>query len=233
MIRKILKSARKLLEPRGRLDASVPCSPHLQFMDSRDVFAFIQSYRESATSPLSFLDVGGRRGEFRRYAEGFDYKILELDDSCSGEEVIIGDICKPTPIEEDTFDVCFSNHVFEHLLEPWAAAEECVRITKPGGLLIHITLFAWRYHPVPGDYFRFTHSGLASLFERTGRCRTEFAGYNLRHRRENRVGGKLPDGLDRPPIDEWGGWRENWETIFVGFTLDGANSECSGRVRTP
>src|SRR3990167_8918493 len=50
-------------------------------------------------------------------------------------------------------------------LDPPAAARTIGRLLKPGGLAITQTLFAWDYHPRPVDYWRFTHAGLAYLFE--------------------------------------------------------------------
>ena len=39
---------------------------------------------------------------------------------------------------------------------PWLAAAEIARILKPGGLAITHTLFSWRNHPCPIDYWRFS-----------------------------------------------------------------------------
>jgi hypothetical protein len=76
--------------------------------------------------------------------------------------------------------------------------------------------FSWRYHPVPLDCFRYTHTGLAYLFERTGQVETRLSGYDISNRRKNAMGGKVANGLDIPPKDHLGGWREHWLTIYVG-----------------
>jgi SAM-dependent methyltransferase len=179
-------------------------SPDINLVSAGNMVSYIHSYLNQAAqnSRLTFLDVGGRNGEFSHWATGFQYLILEIEQA-----------------KIATNDVVFSNNVFEHLKEPWKAAENCVRITKPGGLLIHFAPFSWRYHPVPVDYFRFSHQGLSSLFLRTGLVEQIESGYDISCRRQDRRGGKLINNLDTPPIDELGGWRENWMTVFVGRKL--------------
>lgn len=165
---------------------------------------------------MSFLDVGGRNGEWAHIADGFEYSILDIEHSLSAHNVIVGDICDCPHITSEMYDVVFSHNLLEHVKEPWRAAEECVRIAKKGGLLVHIAPFSWRYHPFPEDHYRFSHSGLAYLFERTGQVKRLLSGYDISSRRVNSRGGKVPGGLDIPPIDDLGGWRENWLTIYVG-----------------
>ena len=190
-------------------------SPHLKFVASSDVGALIARHRDSLPGPPRFLDVGGRHGEFQHLAQGFAYHILEIDTRVQGDNVIFGDICDCPAVPSESFDVCFSNNVFEHLKEPWRAAEECVRITRRGGLMVHLAPFSWRYHPSPVDFFRYTHAGLAYLFERTGKVETLLAGYDISDRRKDHRGGKVEGGLDVPPVDELGGWREHWLTVVV------------------
>lgn len=68
-------------------------------------------------------------------------------------------------IADDTFDCVFCTGTLEHLPDPWAAAREIARVTKPGGL-VHIDApFMQGYHADPQDYWRFTQDGLRKLFE--------------------------------------------------------------------
>lgn len=186
-------------------------SPHLNLIDREDAFALI---RADAGVGKSFIDVGGRNGERRALAEGYVYRILDLDPG--GDDVLVGDICDCPQIASDAHDVVFSMNLLEHVADPWAAASEMVRIARPGGLLVHLAPFAWRYHPFPEDHWRFSHSGLKLLFERTGQVDTVLSGYDIRSRRKDQRGGALPDHLDVPPIDQLGGWREHWHAMWVG-----------------
>lgn len=161
----------------------------------------------------SFLDVGGNNGKAEAYAEGFKYFVLELSQpKHPHENTIIGDICNCQEIKDDSYDVVYSNDVFEHLLEPWSAAEHIIRICKPGGLIITSTVFSWRFHPVPVDTFRYTHQGLEYLFTRTGKVQSLISKYDIRKRRKD---SRSKGEFDLPPIDELGGWRENWKVLYV------------------
>ncbi|MEM0982797.1 MAG: class I SAM-dependent methyltransferase [Planctomycetota bacterium] len=209
------QTAHSLGQTIGRVDPD--CSPDLRFVEWSEVEELVRSIVEPG---MRFLDVGGRHGEFAHLAEGCAYVSLEIDEDARAEGTIIGDITSCPQIDSASFDVVFSNNVFEHVREPWRAADECVRICKPGGLLVHAAPFAWRYHPVPVDMFRYTHEGLRYLFERcevgkVGRCETVFAGYDIERRRRDHRGGKIGT-LDVPPIDELGGWREHWRAVYVG-----------------
>jgi len=37
----------------------------------------------------------------------------------------------PYPLPDDSFDIIFMNHCFEHLLDPRAALQECLRVARP------------------------------------------------------------------------------------------------------
>ena len=147
----------------------------------------------------SFLDVGGRDGRHAALAEGFrDYTILDLEPHGLYDQ-IRGDICalEPDLLPDGTIDVLFSTDLLEHVTDPPAAARTIGRLLKPGGLAITQTLFAWDYHPRPVDYWRFTHAGLAYLFEQYGGLRTELAAYDAALRLEDLRGSGL---LDRAGI---------------------------------
>jgi SAM-dependent methyltransferase len=186
-------------------------SPHLNILDRKEIFELLLA---EAGSGKTFLDVGGREGARRDLAQGFVYKILDLEPVA--DEAIRGDICHCPEIPDDTYDVVFSMNLLEHVADPWAAAAEMIRIARPGGLLMHLAPFAWRYHPFPEDYWRFSHSGLKMLFEHSGKVSTLVSGYDIQMRRKDHRGGALPDNLDVPPVDQLGGWREHWHAVWVG-----------------
>lgn len=160
---------------------------------------------------LQFLDIGARDGVKAGLAHGYYYSAIDI--SPRSEEVIRGDICDCKNIPDNTYDVVFSMDVLEHVKYPWKAAAESIRITKPGGLIIHRTLFAYRYHPCPEDYWRFTAQGLELLFTDSGETETLLKGYETRRRRRNHCGSTM---RSKPPIDWLGGFRENWQVLWVG-----------------
>lgn len=195
-------------------------SPALRFDDcyvvaSRAIRAHAKRVRRG-----KFLDVGGSAGAGKVWAGPFQYVSLDPVPQV-GDWFIQGDICACPQIPDETFEVVYSHRMMEFVAEPWLAAGEMGRILRSGGIVIVIACFAWRYHPgLPDgsqpDYWRYTHDGLSFIFEKYGRLETVETGYDLRNRREDVRGGKIAGGLDIPPIDELGGFRENWTVWWIG-----------------
>ncbi|MEI2419034.1 class I SAM-dependent methyltransferase [Arthrospira platensis SPKY2] len=140
----------------------------------------------------------------------FEYYDLNLDKS-DIPNTIIADITDANNIDDNSFDIIFSSDVFEHINRPWLAAQEIERILKPGGIVVTVTLWSWRNHPCPIDYWRFSPECLEFLF---GNLQTIEKGYDLSQRRKNQLG-FWKSGLDAVPIDAMGGWRENWAVYHV------------------
>ena len=162
------------------------------------------------------LEIGGHRLEKCAASlfnpKKFEYYDLNIKES-DIPNTIIADICdckKEIPANE--FDIVFSSDVMEHIERPWLAAEEITRILKPGGVAMIFTLWAWRYHPCPLDYWRFSHECLKFLFH--GLTCLE-ADYDISERRVDRRG-FWPSGMDAVPVDRLGGWRENWAVYYIG-----------------
>lgn len=125
---------------------------------------------------------------------------------------IVADItdCKDT-IPDESFDVVLSCDVFEHIDRPWLAASEIARILRPGGIVLTRTVWAWRNHPCPIDYWRFSPECLDFLFSPL-ECLEK--GYDLSERRTD-YPGFWANGGDSVPVDEFGGFRENWAVYSV------------------
>lgn len=115
--------------------------------------------------------------------------------------------------EELARDFIYSNNVFEHLKKPWVAAQNLTKLLKPHGIIITIVPFSQRYHEDPGDYFRYTHTGIFSLFEDFGSFELLKTGYDICGRRNNWQGGGFNN--DIVPVDNFGAWRETWFTVSV------------------
>jgi SAM-dependent methyltransferase len=81
------------------------------------------------------------------------------------------DLCAPL-VDRGTFDVVICEQVIEHVVDPWAAAENLRGLCRPGGHVIVSTPFLIRIHELPmfgmRDYWRFTPRGLRTLLERAG-----------------------------------------------------------------
>ncbi len=194
-------------------------SDRLNLFPVKEVYRRIGKYH---TPGKSIIDIGGQAGKDKERFPGWDYHVMDVIErpTIEGVTLQVGDICNCPQLDSNKFDVVFSKDVLEHVPDPFAATNEMVRVCKPGGLIVCITPFAWRFHESPKDYWRFTHQALELLFEKAGAI-TERSGYDASRRRKNQIGGKTIDGVwqpnaTTPPIDELGGWRENWHAIFIG-----------------
>ena len=68
------------------------------------------------------------------------------------------------PIESNSVDAVISENLLEHLERPQVAVAEMHRVLKQGGLLYITVPFMLGFHSSPGDYQRWTTSGLRRLF---------------------------------------------------------------------
>ncbi|WP_425577573.1 class I SAM-dependent methyltransferase [Nocardia callitridis] len=89
------------------------------------------------------LDVGGGPGYFAdEFAKtGARYIPVEPDPSemhAAGLSTVgtVRGSGMALPFRDDAVDICFSSNVAEHVRDPWLMAEEMVRVTKPGGLIV-------------------------------------------------------------------------------------------------
>ncbi|MBC7861460.1 MAG: class I SAM-dependent methyltransferase [Bacteroidia bacterium] len=223
--------------PVGNFDKSIHGKPVIKYPYTIDKDELSRKILFSLSDKkLNFLDFGGGDGKLTylcgysksefflpRYNENkkifedkFNYYGVDLTQKA--ENIITGNFCEPGFMEEhenfrDFFDVIYSNNVFEHLNRPWVAIENIYRMLKKGGVCVIIAPFSWRYHEVPGDYFRYTHSAFPSMFKDFGEMEIIESGYDLHQRRINNQG----DGTvnDIAPTDKFGAWRESWHVISI------------------
>lgn len=68
------------------------------------------------------------------------------------------------PFKDNTFDLILAGQVMEHTIRPWVAVRELERVVKHNGIIQIEVPFAFPYHGAPYDFFRFTFTGMRSLF---------------------------------------------------------------------
>ena len=76
------------------------------------------------------------------------------------------DVCKDRLTKN--FDLIVAEQVFEHIRYPAQAARNVYRMLRGGGTFLITTPFMIKIHPMPGDFWRWTPSGLAALLEDAG-----------------------------------------------------------------
>lgn len=232
------RRARLVLDAHYRVgNFKLPQSP-LTYLNKEEISRrYVIGNMAPAGTDLRFLDVGGRDGKlayllgfngpltfdtalYDRNKADFDakYAYFGVDLIPAGENVLSGDLCghdflKSYPDFLGSFDIVYSNNVFEHLARPWVAAENLLALLKPGGVCITIVPFSQRYHDSPGDYFRYTPQGMISLFESAGSIEVLEAGFDILARRYDWQGSG--EANDIVPVDRLGAWRETWLTVVI------------------
>ena len=68
------------------------------------------------------------------------------------------------PFKNDTFNLVIAGQVLEHTMKPWVVASEIERVLKPMGMAHIETPVNFPFHAHPYDFYRFTFTGLRSLF---------------------------------------------------------------------
>jgi ubiquinone/menaquinone biosynthesis C-methylase UbiE len=69
------------------------------------------------------------------------------------------------PFKNDTFNLVIAGQVLEHTMKPWIVASEIQRVLKVGGFAHIETPVNFPFHAHPYDFYRFTYTGLRSLFD--------------------------------------------------------------------
>ncbi|MEA5534775.1 class I SAM-dependent methyltransferase [Crocosphaera sp. XPORK-15E] len=159
------------------------------------------------------LEIGGSNTlNSQDFFPELDYFNIDIEDN-PNLPTIVADITQTTNLEPESVDLIVSHQTFEHIDRPWLASQEITRLLKPGGLCYISTVWSWRYHPVPIDYWRFSPDCLSFLFKELDKIDANFNMYP----RRNDMRGFWPNKLDAVPVDELGGWRENWFVYFIGM----------------
>jgi glycosyltransferase involved in cell wall biosynthesis/SAM-dependent methyltransferase len=80
------------------------------------------------------------------------------------------------PFADGTFELVFSQAVFEHVAHPFEAAQELIRVTRPGGTILTEVAFMQPLHAVPYHYFNMTPWGAEELFRSCEILETDWFG---------------------------------------------------------
>jgi SAM-dependent methyltransferase len=117
-------------------------------------------HRELRDAHGVILDLGAG---LRPFADLIPGRTIALDHRPRPEIDLIGD-AHHLPFADGSVDAIVCTEVFEHLVDPAAAAREIIRVLKPGGRLVLTTRFCFPLHDRPADFWRFTSYTLARLF---------------------------------------------------------------------
>lgn len=118
-----------------------------------NVTALIEQHRDGLV-----LDCGaGLRPEYLPNVVNFEI--------CSYPTTDVRGVGERLPFRDCVFDAVLSLQVLEHVRDPFACAQEIVRVLKPGGTLYCVVPFLQPMHGYPSHYFNMSMQGLGRLFE--------------------------------------------------------------------
>lgn len=128
------KTYRKFL-PYGRVPRENALSPDtLSLERHRLMWLYLKEKTDFFTAPLKVLHIAPEHCFIHRFEQlkNLDYVTADIESPLAKVKMDIHKI----PFPENTFDVCFCNHVMEHVDDDLVAMKEILRVLKPSGWAI-------------------------------------------------------------------------------------------------
>jgi SAM-dependent methyltransferase len=167
-------------------------------------------------SSSTVAEIGGAKNSMMDRLDNFEIRYLSLFPSAD-PRFVTADITNCPHVADESFDGIYSISVLEHVPRIYDAAGEIMRLLKPGGITVHAVPFSYFFHSAPVDFWRLTTTALETLFAELTTIDCFFYSDN---RRRNNLGSPAnrvdQDGGPQFAPDAFGGWRENWFTVYVG-----------------
>jgi len=110
------------------------------------------------------LDLGCNDGQTKVILETKGYQWVGLDIKKRSGVSVVGDAHR-LPFKGGVLNAVYSRQVFEHLTQPWVAAEEVFRVLKPGGTFGGSMSCLEPFHH---SYFNYTHWGVEEILRQAG-----------------------------------------------------------------
>ncbi|MBL8693337.1 MAG: class I SAM-dependent methyltransferase [Planctomycetes bacterium] len=119
--------------------------------------ACVTSLIDSLSPHHIVLDIGAGNRDIS------DERIIRLDVIKTPFVDVIGDAHR-LPFRDGSIDVILASAVWEHLRNPFLAAQEVSRVLRPGGQVCVDCNFVFPFHGYPAVYFNCSKEGLRELF---------------------------------------------------------------------
>ena len=169
------------------------------------------------------LGAGATRIKYPNCIE-LEYKIFRHTD-------VVGD-AHALPFRDGSFDRVFAFNVFEHLRDPARAAQEILRVLKPGGAVAVHTAFLQPLHEAPRHYYNATEFGVQEWFSdfEIEQCRVSgnfspgfmlgfLAASLLETLRESGVQADAQSQIANSRLEEWAGFWDRKSDPPPGFDV--------------
>jgi uncharacterized UPF0146 family protein len=161
---------------------------------------------ENTNTKINVLNIGGGfKKEVEKYLQNnknINYYCLDIQNKDNTPNIILGDITDKNLIINKKFDFIYSCDTFEHILNPWDATENIIKLLTEKALFLCIVPFSWRYHACCYDTFRYSHTGIRYLFERLNKIKHIFSGYKKYSNTNGWYSDSTDKTLDNKPFSE-------------------------------
>lgn len=126
--------------------------------------------REFPGQKLLILDVGCGHQPYRDFFQCADVEYVGADIPWAGvqPDVVIEENTGKILAESGAYHGLVHFQTLEHVPQAMELLKQCRELLCPGGQMLCTVPFAFEYHPVPGDYRRWTISGLRQDLEIAG-----------------------------------------------------------------
>ena len=142
-----------------------------------------------------FIDLflAAHRGDIRghvlevmddRYTRRFGSEVTEsdvLDIVATAQASVVGDLSSPSSLPADRYDCFISTQTLQFVSDPFAAAQSCHRLLRPGGVLLLTAPSVSSLDAASldsGEYWRFTRDGISRVLGSAfGEDRVEVTAY--------------------------------------------------------
>ena len=119
------------------------------------------SKRLAPKSSMLIVGVGEKSAYYKKMFPDYEIITSDVHNQFKPDYVFDGHFI---PFANQSFDMVLAAQVIEHTINPWKFCKELQRVAKVGGILQIEAPQSFPYHAEPYDFFRFTFTGMRSLF---------------------------------------------------------------------
>jgi SAM-dependent methyltransferase len=135
-----------------------------------EIATFLLLQSKLVGSESKVIDIGAGDSPYREFFNTASYKTVDWNENAptSPERIDVIASTYEVPLPSQSADLVIMTEVLEHTSSPSSALREAARLLRPKGRIIGTTPFAWEFHEMPHDFYRYTSSAIAMLLAKSG-----------------------------------------------------------------